>query len=109
MKRYGYEFLLEMKGEVQKKASPEKVKATFYQDVVKQLEEYDKRYELNKIIVASPAFWKEYLIKLINDEKLKEKIILATCSDVGETAINEVLKRPETQEALKQDRISKPH
>ena len=46
-------------------------------------------------------------MKEIEDEKLKSKIILATCSSVGENAINEVLKRPETENALKQDRIAR--
>jgi len=76
-------------------------------EILKQLEEYDKRFDLSKIIIASPAFWKEELMKEIEDDNLKSKIILATCSSVGENAINEVLKRPETENALKQDRISK--
>ena len=38
---------------------------------------------------------------------LKKKIIMATCSSVDKTGINEVLKRPEIKEALKQDRITK--
>ncbi len=105
MKRYGYEFLLEMKGEVQKKASPEKVKATFYQDVVKQIEEYEKRYGLDKIIVASPGFWKEYLQEEIKSKAIAKKVLLATCSDVSKAGFEEVLKRPETMTALKDDNI----
>jgi len=69
--------------------------------------ENDQRYKLNKIIIASPAFWKEELMKEVNDKDLKSKIILATCSSAGENGINEVLKRPETEHALKQDRIAK--
>ena len=107
MKKYGYNLLSEIKGNVQKKDDEQKVESTFYKDIIKQLEEYNERYELSKIIVASPAFWKEDLMKEINNGELKSKIILATCSSVGENAINEVLKRPETEEALKQDRISK--
>ena len=107
MKKYGYQLLSEIKGNVQKKDDGQKVESTFYKDVTRQLEEYNKRYELSKIIVASPAFWKEDLMKEVSNEELKRKIILATCSSVGENAINEVLKRPETEEALKQDRISK--
>ena len=48
-------------------------------------------------------------MKDISDENIKAKIILATCSSVGENAINEVLKRPETENALKQDRIAKEY
>ena len=43
----------------------------------------------------------------IKDESLKKKIVIATCSSVSENAINEVLRRPETKEVLKKDRISK--
>ena len=92
---------------MQKKDDEQKVESTFYRDVIRQLEEYNERYELSRIIVASPAFWKEDLMKGLGNDELKGKIILATCSSVGENAINEVLKRPETEEALKQDRISK--
>ncbi|MBI2208103.1 mRNA surveillance protein pelota [Candidatus Woesearchaeota archaeon] len=107
IKKYGYQLLSEIKGNVQKKADVQKVESTFYKDIINQLEEYNKRYELSKIIVASPAFWKEDLMKQISSDELKSRIILATCSSVGENAINEVLKRPETEEALKQDRISR--
>jgi len=107
MKKYGYQLLTNIKGVVPKKDDPKQVESTFYREIIKQLEDYDERYNLNKIIVASPAFWKEDLNKEINNGNIKNKIILATCSSVGENAINEVLRRPETEEALKQDRISK--
>tara|TARA_Y100000031_G_C8107709_1_gene331863 strand:- start:235 stop:855 length:621 start_codon:yes stop_codon:yes gene_type:complete len=107
MKKYGYQLLSSIKGNVQKKADDQKIESTFYKEIIKQLEEYDKRHNLNKIILGSPAFWKEDLMKEINNDELKNKIILATCSADGENAIKEVIKRPETSEALKQDRISK--
>ncbi len=107
MKKYGYQLLTNIKGTVPKKADIKKIESTFYKEIIKQLEEYDKRYNLSKIIIASPAFWKEELMKELKDEAFKAKIILATCSSVGENAINEVLKRPETENALKQDRIAK--
>ena len=107
IKKYGFDILSSIKGNVTKKADLEKIESKFYKDIIKQLEEYDKRHGLNKIILASPAFWKEDLMKELNNQDLKKKILLATCSDVGENGINEVLRRPETSEALKQDRISK--
>lgn len=109
MKKYGYELLSSIKGNVAKKADLKQIEGKFYSEIAKQLEEYDKRYGLSKIILASPAFWKEDLMKELHNEALKEKIILATCSSVGENAINEVLKRPETENALKQDRIAKEY
>jgi protein pelota len=105
--RDGYDMLTTIKGKVAKKAVEEKVKETFYESIVAQLEEYDRRFSLDKIIVASPAFWKEELYKVLKNQQLKQKIIQATCSGVDETAIGEVLKRKETQQALQAERISK--
>ncbi len=109
MKKYGYQLLAGIKGNVAKKADVKQVESNFYNEILRQLEDYNDRYNLNKIIIASPAFWKEELMKEISNEELKNKIILATCSSVGENAINEVIKRPETSEALKQDRIAKEY
>ncbi|MBW2993715.1 mRNA surveillance protein pelota [Candidatus Woesearchaeota archaeon] len=106
-KRKGYEFLSDIKGDVQKKAVEQKVKSTFYLDVIKKTQDYSKKYKIQHIILASPAFWKEDLMKQLKDDELKQKITLATCSSVNKTAINEVLKRPEIQEVLKKDRIAK--
>ncbi len=107
LKKYGYEILTSMEGNVQKKDSPEKIKSTFYADVVKQLETYDERYKLDKIILASPGFWKEYLQEQIKNKAIAKKIILATCSDVSKRSFEEVLKRQETVAALRDDHIVK--
>ncbi len=109
MKKYGYELLLNLKGNVARKADVKQLDSNFYKEIIAQLIEYDKRYNLSKIILASPAFWKEDLMKGLSGESLKGKIILATCSSVGENGINEVLKRPEAENALNQDRISKEY
>ncbi|MBW2983727.1 mRNA surveillance protein pelota [Candidatus Woesearchaeota archaeon] len=107
LKRYGYTLLSHIKGKVQKKGVEEKVTGSLYSEIIKKIEDYDKKYTLNQIIIASPAFWKEELMKELKNDELKKKIILATCSSIDKTAINEVLKRPETREALKQARASK--
>ncbi|MBW2996100.1 mRNA surveillance protein pelota [Candidatus Woesearchaeota archaeon] len=106
-KRQGYQILSSLEGEVQKKEERVVAKGSFYEDIVKGLNEYASRYKIEHIIVASPAFWKEELMNHVKDESLKKKIVLATCSSVGDNAINEILKRPETKEVLRQDRISK--
>ena len=119
LKRQGYSLLSTIQGDVQKKFVTEKekqgkaktkthaAKESFWHQIIKQLGEYDKRYSLNTIILASPAFWKEELQKELKDDELKKKMISATCSSADKSAINEVLKRQETQQALKQDRLSK--
>ena len=107
MKKYGYELVSHMKGKVQKKAVEEKVKGSFFAEIIKQIQEYDKRYNLERVVAASPAFWKDELMKELKDENLKKKILTATCSFVGSNGINEVMKRPETMEALREVRAAK--
>ncbi len=106
-KRQGYQILSHIKGNVKKKSEDNTKEENFYVSIIKAINEYIERYKLEKIIVASPAFWKEELLKNIKDNELKKKITLATCSSVDKTAINEILKRNEVKEILKQDRIAK--
>jgi len=105
LKSYGFEVLGELAGNVQKKDNPEKIKSTFYKDVVAQMKDYDSRNTYSKIIVASPAFWREYLLEVIAKDELKKKILSATCNSVDVDGINEVLKRPEVSSALQDDRV----
>lgn len=106
MKAQGYRFLTELQGQVEKKGV--KVRTTnFYKEVIKVMKEYVERYNIEYIILASPAFWKEYLLKELKDEEIKKKIKSASCSSVTRSAIDEVLKRSELKQVLKQDRIAK--
>ena len=107
MQKKGFKKLSSLKGDVKKKDIEQSTKSNFYQDIIKVIKAYDKRYNFSKIIIASPIFWKEELFKELKDLDLKKKIIQASCSSADNNGINEVLKRPETQEALKQDRIAK--
>ncbi len=105
LKNQGCEILAKIKGEVTKKAIDGAGK-DFYKEIIEKLREYDKRFEPPNIVVASPSFWKEYLMKEMPLD-LKEKITLATCSDVEETAIKEVMQRPELLKVLEHDRAAK--
>ncbi|MEA2037886.1 MAG: mRNA surveillance protein pelota [Nanoarchaeota archaeon] len=107
LKKYGYDVLTHIKGRVNKKSVEERVDGNFYDEIIKKLEEYVERYKIVKIILASPAFWKEDLIKEIKDDDLKKKIIPATCNATGKNGIDEVLRRPEVKAALHEDRITK--
>ena len=102
---YGYDYLAEVKGNVQKKDDEKKVESTFYKELVMHTMNYVQRYNIERVVVASPAFWKEYFMKEVNDPQLQKKIILATCSSADKTAFNEVLKRPEVETALKETRV----
>lgn len=105
LKSRGYEVLSEMRGKVAKKGV-ETVTKNFYGELAEKLAEYVKRYSAETVIVASPAFWKDELVKELKDNELRKKVVLATCSSVGKNAIEEVLKRPELGEVLKMQRAA---
>jgi protein pelota len=107
LKKFGYTLLSELKGKVQKKADMDSNTTNFYQEIYAQIQEYFQRYNLDQIIVASPSFWKEYLMKEVKDDNIKKKIIQATCSSADRSGINEVLKREELQQALKNQKAAK--
>ena len=103
-KTYGYEYLSEIKSDLPKKEEETKKEGTYYDDILNQIKNYIIRYNIERVVVASPAFWKEYLMDKIKDPELKKKIITATCSSADKTAFNEVLKRPEVETALKESK-----
>ncbi len=100
-KRQGYEVLIKLQGDVPKKTRTVEVKKDFQEEIIKALGDYDSRYQPESIILASPAFYKEDLFKKIKSPELKKKIFLATASDVSERSLDEVLRRPELGELLK--------
>ncbi len=106
-KKYGYEVLTHIQGEVQKKREENTKKENFYSAMIAKMQEYVERYKIKQVIIASPAFWKEDLMKEIKDKELKQMVILATCSSATKNGIDEVIKRPEVREALKQERTAK--
>lgn len=107
MKKYGFDVIAELKGEVAKKDNDRQPVKNFYDEIISSIQEYTKRYNIDHIILASPAFWKEELMKSLKDPEIKKKIVPAACSSCDKGAINEVIKRPEVQTVLQQDRIAK--
>ena len=106
LRRYGYTLLTKIAGNVTKKAEVSMNTTNFYKEIIALMHDYDERYKPSVIIVASPSFWKEDLMKNLEDDKLRKKIVLATCSSTDETAIAEVLKRQEMKHVLKQQKIA---
>ena len=96
-KKYGYEVLSHIKGDVQKKREENIKKENFYITIINKIKEYVDRHKLKQVILASPAFWKEDLLKELKDNELKQKIVLATCSSATKNGIEEVIKRPEVK------------
>lgn len=106
LKNQGYEMLLHLNGDVSKKDYAEKT-TNFYAEIIKQIKDYDSRYSFNNIIIASPAFWKDYLLEELKDDPLKSKMIMASCSGIDGSTITEILKRPELKKVLERERSSK--
>ena len=102
--KQGYKVLVKIKGDVPKKTKTVEVKKDFQQEIIKAIDIYASRNKPESIILASPAFYKEDLMKKINSKELKEMIVLATCSDVSESSLDEVIKRPELATTLKNSR-----
>jgi len=101
----GIHMLAEIKGDVQKKFV-ESSSGSFYHQISNQLQQYFDKYNQPRTIVASPAFFKEEVFKELSDE-VKKSVTLASVSQVSKEVFDELLKRPELQDVLKQDRLSK--
>ncbi|MDD9953932.1 MAG: hypothetical protein OXR66_06365 [Candidatus Woesearchaeota archaeon] len=106
LKPSGHDVLLEMKGSVPKKGMDEGKTKSFYKEIVAQLEEYCTRYKVQRAVAASPSFWNEYLKKELPSE-LQKKVIFAAVSAAEVSAIPELLKRPELQQALAGERAAR--
>jgi protein pelota len=103
LKKYGYELITQIKGNAQKKTDVKTEVNDLFPMIKKLIEDFDKQHDLSNIIIASPGFWREYVQKLLKNNK---KVVYATCSSVGINGINEVLRRPEVQTVLKQERFA---
>ncbi len=104
LKGRGYEIIMKMVGDVQKKDENHVSKDNFYSEIVSKLKDHEK--EVEHMILASPGFWKDNLMKELPDN-LKKKAVAATVSQATERGISEVLKRPELQNVLQSNRASK--
>jgi protein pelota len=107
LKKYGYDIISSLKGDVEKKSFKENISSNFYKEIYNLIKEYEKRYNLSSIIVGSPAFWKEEFIKSIDDNIIKQKIHMVVCSMTGKKSFDELLKKEETIKILREQKISK--
>lgn len=111
LKQYGYDIIAEIEGDVKKKGDQKEDFGgeKFYHEVGKVLEDSVKRYDIEKVIVGSPAFWKDNLVSYFkkNFNFLIDKIVLASCNDIGSAGINEVIKRPEMKTVLAEKETAK--
>ncbi len=102
----GHEIIVTLKGDVPKKGVDEGRAHAFYREISTKIAEIVPRYKIEHIIAASPSFWKEYLEKELPSD-LRKKTLFTTISTADETAIGEVLRRPELQTALRAQRSNR--
>lgn len=105
LKKQGYKILFELHNSQSKKSSSAKP-VDYYKELASKIDDYNTRYELDSVIVASPAFWKEELMDYMGEE-VRKKIITSSCSTAEKSAINEVLNRHEIKKALENQRVAK--
>ncbi|MDO8556216.1 MAG: mRNA surveillance protein pelota [Nanoarchaeota archaeon] len=104
----GVQVLDSVAGDVEKKQFKTAAKdGSFYLGLLKFLQEYEQRFHPSVIILASPAFFKEDLLKVVQREspELAKKCRLATCNNPGAAGLQEVLKRDELKSVLEQERF----
>ncbi len=101
----GARIVAQLRGEVQRKGSPEKQHGTFFSELAGKVADVAARHPESKVIVASPSFWREDLAALLPAD-VRKRAIMASCTSATESALQEISRRPELAEALKQDRIS---
>ncbi len=105
LNKENYEIISELKGNVEKKMYETNTDNKFYKEILEKIIEYEKRKNYDKIIIASPAFWNEYLFNIIPDD-LKKKCVKATVSTTDKSGFDEVVKRQELDKALKDHKLS---
>lgn len=97
--------LLYLKGDVTKK-DREGGNENFFSRIATSISTVVEREEPGHIVIASPSFWNDYVKKELSKDILS-KAVFASVSQVGPTAVQEVLKRPELQEVLARERTAK--
>lgn len=101
----GFEKITEIKGDVQKKADNTTTTGNFFKELSKKIQDYKEREKAERLILGSPAFWKEYVMREL-PEDIRKKTLTSTVSGVTETAIKELLKSPQLGKSLEDDRAA---
>lgn len=99
LKQSEQKILTTLKGDVAKK-NYDTTSSNFYKEIKAVIEEYFNQKDYEFLILASPAFWSEYLMKEIPDE-LKSKVVTCSVSSVNESSLKEVFKSKEVERKLK--------
>jgi len=104
MERTGYRVLTKLDMQVAKKHDKAEKGADFiFSDIIKSIEELAP--DAQAIVVGSPSFWHPRLSTAFAEVKIPHH--LATVAHVSEQGFDELLKRPETQAVLAEQRAMK--
>lgn len=100
--RRGSQTIQTLKGDVAKKA-PGGGEENFWKTLAEAITQLERQNSYARIVIGSPAFWTDYLHKALPDS-IQQKTAKASVSSVGEAGLKELLKRPELENVLKEDR-----
>ncbi|MBR9676853.1 mRNA surveillance protein pelota [Candidatus Woesearchaeota archaeon] len=103
LKKYGYQKITTLKGQVQKKQLQETQSTDFFNIALKQLTEYVERYKIKNIIVGGPNFWLGEIKKRSANNK---NMIYCVLNGSGEDGLKELLKRNELKTVLQKEKAS---
>lgn len=107
LKKYGYEVINTLEGEVEHKTLAAQPRTDFFSDVLELTKSIEKDYDIHETIIASPSVWTKKLSELAEEKQLKSNIIYTVCNTGNKSAINEILKRDEIKKLLKNERAAK--
>jgi len=107
LKSSGVEFLDSFSGEVEKKQFKVAVRNDFYALLVARMVEYDARFSPSLIVLASPAFFKDDVLSLLQRDVpvLAKKVVTVGCNQAGAAGVQEVVKRDELKRLLEKYRV----
>ncbi len=108
LKKYGYEILSKVTGEVEKKDFKENITKDFFKETGAMIKEYQERHSLKVIVIGTVGFWKDDVKKKVEDhvDIKRVKILYTSCNDAGENGIREMITNKEIKEYLQEERFA---
>lgn len=102
LKKYGYEVLSSIKHDVSKKGFEENITSNNYQEFIKNIKTYQEKYAIKTILVGVSSFWQTQLKETAQKSNLN--IVIINTNAEGEDAIKELLRRPEVETIIKDEK-----
>lgn len=104
LKKYGFDMLLTLTGEVEHKRAATAPREPFFKEAVQALFLLIEQKRIARVIIASPSLWTANLSELVAQKKPTVPVSYVVCNSTGSNAVNEVLRTPQVQQALQQER-----